>query len=77
LDVLGSISGAARSFSTPQRPNRLWGPPSLLHNGNLGLFSRRIKWLELEADHSPPSNAEVENCGATIPLLHMSSWDGA
>jgi hypothetical protein len=27
-----------RFFFTPQRPDRLWGPPSLLSNGYCGLF---------------------------------------
>jgi hypothetical protein len=30
-----------------------------------------------EANHSPPSNAEVKKSGATPPLLHMSSWHSA
>jgi hypothetical protein len=30
-----------------------------------------------EADHSPPSSAEVKNDGATSSLSHMSSWRSA
>jgi hypothetical protein len=30
LDGLGSILGSARFVSSLQRPDRLWGPPSLL-----------------------------------------------
>jgi hypothetical protein len=30
-----------------------------------------------EADHSPPSSAEVKNGGAMPPFPHMSSWCGA
>jgi hypothetical protein len=30
-----------------------------------------------EADHSPPSNAEVKNGGAIPPLPNVSSWRGA
>jgi hypothetical protein len=30
-----------------------------------------------EADHSPPSSAELKNGGAILPLPHTSSWRGA
>jgi hypothetical protein len=53
--------------SSPQRPDRLWGPPSLLSNGHGGPFSGG------KADHSPPSRAEVKNGGTLPPLPHMSS----
>jgi len=35
---------------------------SLLSNGYKGLFSQRIKQPRHEADHSPPSSAEVTEC---------------
>jgi hypothetical protein len=39
MDGQGSISGRdKRSFFTPQRPDRLWGPHSLLPNGYRGSF---------------------------------------
>jgi hypothetical protein len=31
------------------------------------------KWPGREADHSPPSNAEIKNDGVIPPLPHMSS----
>jgi hypothetical protein len=36
-----------------------------------------VKWLRLEADHSPPSSAEVKSGGAIPSLSHMSSRRGA
>jgi hypothetical protein len=59
LDRRGSILGRA-FLSTPQRPEGLCGPPSLLFNGPRPGH---------EADHSPLSNAEVKNGGAIPPLM--------
>jgi hypothetical protein len=39
LDDRGSILGNVRFFSSPQRPDRLWGPPYFLSKGYWGLFS--------------------------------------
>jgi hypothetical protein len=40
MDDWGSIPGGGwEFFSSPPRPERLWGPPSLLSNGYQGLFS--------------------------------------
>lgn len=53
---------AKKGFSSPQYPDRLWGPHSLL-----------IQWVPgpksqgREVYHSPLSNAEVNNGGA-VPL---------
>jgi hypothetical protein len=43
-------------------PYLLWDPPNLLLNGYWGLFPRGGKAAvqECEADHSPPSSAEVK-----------------
>jgi amino acid transporter len=46
-------------FSSPPRPERLWGPPSLLRNGYQGL-SLGVKRPGRESNHSPPSSAEVK-----------------
>jgi hypothetical protein len=70
LDCLGSIPGRGkRFFSSPRCPDQLWGPPSLLFSGYLG-----VKWWGHEADHSPPSSARVKKGGAIPPLPHLSSW---
>jgi hypothetical protein len=38
-------------FSSPQRPDWLLGPPSLISNG-YGFLYAGVKWLGREADHS-------------------------
>jgi hypothetical protein len=45
-----------RIFSSPRRPDRFWGPPSLLSNG----LSPGVKRPGHEADYSPPASAEVK-----------------
>jgi hypothetical protein len=35
-----------------------------------------IKHPGRDADRSPPSSAEVKNCGATTAVSHTSSWRG-
>jgi hypothetical protein len=40
----------------------------------LGSFNLGLKRLGREADHSPPSSAEVKSGGAVRPLPHMSSY---
>jgi hypothetical protein len=47
-------------FCSQQHPGRLWGVPSLPSNPNRGLVPG-VKWPGHEADHSPPSSAEVKN----------------
>jgi hypothetical protein len=48
-------AGAGNFFSSPPCPDRLWGQPSLL-----GALSLEVKRSRREADHSPPSSAEVK-----------------
>jgi len=64
LDDRGSVLGRGNDgnfFSPPSRPVRLWGPLSLLSNRYRGLCPPGVKRLRREADHSPPSGAEVKN----------------
>jgi hypothetical protein len=54
----------------PLCPDRLWGPPSLLYNGYRGPFPEAKARPERDANHSPPSSAEVEN---EYELYHLSN----
>jgi len=55
-------------FSSPPRPDLFWSPPSLLYSGT-GALSPEVKRPEREADHLPPSNAEVKNVWCYISIL--------
>jgi hypothetical protein len=55
-------------FSTPYRSEGLWGPPSLLFNGEGGEGSiSEIKRPGSEADHSTKTNAEVKKTWIYTP----------
>jgi hypothetical protein len=60
-------SAASRSTLEPTQPHIQWA---------LGTIFPRVKLPEREADHSPPSSAEVKNSGAITPLPHTSSCRG-
>jgi hypothetical protein len=54
LDGPGIESRWGRDF--PPRPDRLWGPPSLLYNGYQVFPGGKVRPGRV-ADHSPPSSA--------------------
>jgi hypothetical protein len=58
-----SLQSVSRLALGPTQPSIQWVPG--------------VKWQGREADHSPPSNAEVKNGGAIPPLPHMPSWHSA
>jgi hypothetical protein len=61
LDNWGSVPNRGRVFFFQSlRPDRLWGPLSLLSNGYWGSFPRGKARLRSDADHSPPSSAKVK-----------------
>jgi hypothetical protein len=82
-----SVPARGKKFlSSLQRPDQLWDPPSV-KSGSYSYqppsqlvpraLSLRLKRLGREADHLPPSSAEVKIGGAIPPLSHPSSWRGA
>jgi hypothetical protein len=67
---------AGTGFFSPQpRPHQIYLPPSLLSNGYRELFPRRVNRSEREADHSPPSSAEVNAWSYTsAPQYVFTAW---
>jgi hypothetical protein len=69
------VSVGSRIFSSPRRPDRLWGPPSLLIQRVLGALPPGLKRPEHDADQSPPTSAEVRKTYTSLP--HTPSWRSA
>jgi hypothetical protein len=76
----GSIPSRSKKFFYCRKlSDRLWGPNNFLFNGYWELFPRGggvVKRTGREADHSPPSSAEVENewsYTSTAPYLFLAS----
>jgi hypothetical protein len=60
-------------FSTPERPDRLWGHPASFSTESRDSFPGS-KGPRREAVNSPPTSTEVKNGGAIPSLHHTSSW---
>ena len=61
------------------RPDRPWGPPSLLYNGNWVFAGGKVR-PGRAADHSPPSSAAVMeewSYTSTHPLGHTEPVTGS
>jgi hypothetical protein len=68
MDAWGSNPDRCkRSFSTPRRPDWLWGQSSLLSKEYQGFFPGG-KAAGREADHSLPCKGEIKNGGAIPPF---------
>jgi hypothetical protein len=57
----GSSPGSGKIFSSSRPPDRFRGPPSILSNWVPGALSPGVKLPGREADHSPPTSAEVKD----------------
>ena len=55
-----------RYFSSPNCPDRLWAPPSLLSSSYLAFFSLAVNWVGLGS----PSSTKVKNTWINTPI----SW---
>jgi len=67
-------SRGKRLFSSPKRPDLLWGPPSFLLNGYKDCFPA-VKRHGHSVDHWPASKAEVKNersCASAPPTCPQS-----
>jgi hypothetical protein len=69
--VRESNPGGDEIFRT--RPDRPWGPTSLLYSGYWVSFSG-IKRLERGVDHLPPSSAEIKE---RVGLYHYSPFESS
>jgi len=73
--VWGSNPGGVRFTARPDRP---WGPPSLLYNGYRVFPGGKVR-LGYAADHLPPSSAvvmEEYSYTSTHPLGHNRACNG-
>jgi hypothetical protein len=78
MDDWGSIPDMDRDFFS-LRHGIHTGPgvhPASYPLGTKGC-SPGIRRTECEADHSPPSSAEVKNAWTYVTIPHKSSWRGA
>jgi hypothetical protein len=64
----------SRIFSSPRRPDRIWGLPSLLSIGYRGLFPRwqRGRFVKLTIHFQTEPRAR--KCGSIHPFPHTPSW---
>jgi hypothetical protein len=80
LDVRGvgvRVPIGSRIFSSPRRPDQLWGPPSLLSNGYRWLFLRGESDRGVKLTTHFQLVQRSRKPGSIHPLPHKSSWRSA
>jgi hypothetical protein len=65
-----------RSSSSPQHPDQVWGPPSLLSNGDWGLFPRGWSVRGVKLNNYLHLVPGLRIRGSIHPLPHTSQWRG-
>jgi hypothetical protein len=58
----------SRIFTSPRRPDRLWGPPTSYAMGT------GVKRPRSGSDYTPPTIIEAEKTWSIYPLPHTPSW---
>jgi hypothetical protein len=69
LDDRGSLPGKVRGFPLLHNLQTVSGAHLASYPMGTGALSPGVKWQEREADHSPPSSAEVKNGINSVNLL--------
>jgi hypothetical protein len=76
LDGRGSVPGRGTDFSILHSAHTGSGSHPASYPMGTGALFLGIKRPGTEADHSPPSSAEVKKAGAIPPLPHTCLWHG-
>jgi hypothetical protein len=63
------IPVGTRSFSSPERQNQIWRPPSLLFSEHWGSLSVG-NWPGCVVNHSPPSSDKIKNVWKCARCTH-------
>jgi hypothetical protein len=63
-----------RIFTSPRRPDRLWGPPNLLSNGYRGVIPRGLSGLGVNPTIHLQLVPSSTKCGSIYPLPHTPSY---